>query len=441
MPSFAIGPYLAPYASTLRPCAYYATWAAVYASYLVQPGLITLLQLVVLVLAWLLPPLERWTERARMRMRRSDWATERWAWAHAGGRKPPTKYPKWVKRVANAVDYKSAWLTTQHLPPTHTGGAPTGSGHHRSSSSISSLSHLGLGMGLPAAPGGGLQQTNQTRVLLLSNFSPALKTKDLQDLLADWQDDHGGLKVKWRDDTSAWVVFADPTVAKRAFLSLVSSPPAALSPAATHTYAPCITPYTGPDVAQILQAVQNRPRSRSIAGQGTVSGGHGHARRGSGVGGSAGAAALAGLAGAGSPPPPLLPPQLSGPAPAPPLPHGHGPGPVHGHGHNRTASWTRQSIDRRAREAAAEGGAAGSPPGSSPVEGPGPDGHWRTSSPETPGGPGGILAGEAPRRFGNAGAAGAAAGSPPAVNGHRRTESRSGSEVVASAIAGLTIRE
>ncbi|BGP47512.1 hypothetical protein JCM10450v2_003367 [Rhodotorula kratochvilovae] len=312
--------------------------------------------------------------------------------------------------------------------PTHTGGAPTGSGHHRSSSSITSLSHLGLG--LPSAPGGGPSQTNQTRVLLLSNFSPALKTKDLQDLLAEWQDDHGGLKVKWRDDTSAWVVFGDATVAKRAFLSLVSNPPAALSPAATHTYAPCITPYTGADVPQILQAVQNRPRSRSIAGQGATSG---HARRGSGLGGSGGAAALAALAGV-SPPP-------SGPAP--PLPHA----PPHGqtHGHNRTASWTRQSIDRRAREAAAavEGGAGaavGSPTGSSPVDG--PDGQWRTSSPETPGGPGGILAGEAPRRFGNAVAqAQQGPASPPAVNGHRRNESRSGSEAVASAIAGLTISE
>lgn len=121
--------------------------------------------------------------------------------------------------------------------PTHTGGQPHGSGHHRSSSSITSLSQFGilppvvpivpgshsstshlanpaaiapstaLGGGPAPAPG-----PNQTRVLLLSNFSASLKTKDLQDLVAEWQDDHGGLKVKWRDDTSAWIVFNDPTV-------------------------------------------------------------------------------------------------------------------------------------------------------------------------------------------------------------------------------------
>ncbi|GJN89466.1 hypothetical protein Rhopal_002452-T1 [Rhodotorula paludigena] len=317
---------------------------------------------------------------------------------------------------------------------------PHGHGHHRSSSSITSLSSVVPPHVVPGATASP-STTNQTRVLLVSNFSPQLKTKDLQDLLAEWQDDHGGLKVKWRDDTSAWIVFGDATVAKRAFLSLVTSPPPALSPSTTHTYAPSIVPYTGPDVPQILQAVHNRPRSRSIAGGGGGGGG-GHQRRtstGSALG-SGGGQALAQSLGLGAGGSPVS--SVSG--------GGAGPGPDGGAaraaaGHNRTASWTRQSIDRRMAAAAAvspsspvDGGAGAESP-VSPLAG-----NWRSGSPETPGGPGGIVAGEAPRRFGGGGgaAAAAAAGHGAAgVNGHRRTESRSGSDAVANAVAGLTINE
>lgn len=84
-----------------------------------------------------------------------------------------------------------------------------------------------------------------------------------------------------------------PPTAKRAFLTLLSSPPPALQASETHT--PKLSAYTGPDVAQILAAVQNRPRSRSMngghsrkgsllgsggAGVGTGAGGH-HTRNGS----------------------------------------------------------------------------------------------------------------------------------------------------------------
>ncbi|GJN89467.1 hypothetical protein Rhopal_002453-T1 [Rhodotorula paludigena] len=110
MPSFAIAPYLAPYAPTLRPLAYYLTWAAYYCSYAFSPGLVTLLQLVALVLTHGLPPLERWTERARARMRDSEWAEERWAWP--GGR-PPTEYPPWLVAALRACDvrwvFADAW--------------------------------------------------------------------------------------------------------------------------------------------------------------------------------------------------------------------------------------------------------------------------------------------------------------------------------------------
>lgn len=73
--------------------------------------------------------------------------------------------------------------------------------------------------------------------------------------------------------------------AKRAYLSLLASPPEALQPTATHT--PKLQAYTGPDVSQIFTAVQNRPRSRSNAGSG------GHSRKGSLLG-SGGGSALGG---------------------------------------------------------------------------------------------------------------------------------------------------
>lgn len=56
---------------------------------------------------------------------------------------------------------------------------------------------------------------------MLSDFDPALKTKDLMDLCREWEDDRGGFKVKWRDDTSAWIVFADAAVGE-SHLSYIS---------------------------------------------------------------------------------------------------------------------------------------------------------------------------------------------------------------------------
>ncbi|KAL8278502.1 hypothetical protein RQP46_009192 [Phenoliferia psychrophenolica] len=130
------------------------------------------------------------------------------------------------------------------------------------------------------------QGNNTTRILLLSAFSPELKTRDIQALFGEWEDDRGGFKIKWSDDESCWIVFNDAVVAKRAFLTLLSSPPPALQASETHT--PKLSAYTGPDVAQILAAVQNRPRSRSING--------GHSRKGSLLG-SGGAGVGSGGAG------------------------------------------------------------------------------------------------------------------------------------------------
>ena len=51
-----------------------------------------------------------------------------------------------------------------------------------------------------------------TRLLLLSGFPSSLKTKDIQTAFSDYENVNGGFKIKWRDDTSLLVVFADATI-------------------------------------------------------------------------------------------------------------------------------------------------------------------------------------------------------------------------------------
>lgn len=51
-----------------------------------------------------------------------------------------------------------------------------------------------------------------SRILLLSGFPASLKTKDIQAAFSDYENMNGGFKIKWRDDTSLLIVFADATV-------------------------------------------------------------------------------------------------------------------------------------------------------------------------------------------------------------------------------------
>lgn len=53
---------------------------------------------------------------------------------------------------------------------------------------------------------------NPTRILLLQDFSPELKTRDLLALFCEFEDDRGGFKLKWIDETSCWIVFSDGAV-------------------------------------------------------------------------------------------------------------------------------------------------------------------------------------------------------------------------------------
>lgn len=126
-----------------------------------------------------------------------------------------------------------------------------------------------------------------TRILELSGFPPELKTRDIQAIFSQWEDDRGGFRIKWVDDTTALVIFADPApgrcllclslvsrwivlinhgilTAKRAYLHVLMSPPPSLM---TSAGVPAkVRPYDGDDAAQVISSVQNRPRSRSNAG-------------------------------------------------------------------------------------------------------------------------------------------------------------------------------
>jgi len=157
----------------------------------------------------------------------------------------------------------------------------------------------------PSAPGisgilPGQQAVNTTRILSLTGFSKELKTRDIQNIFADWEDDRGGYRIKWLDDTGCLVVFSEPITAKKAFLSLLANPHPHLLPSTSEVdgesvaVIPKLAPYTGEDVGQIVASVANRPRSRSIASNNNpnstanspshhthgrrMSSGHGHGR-------------------------------------------------------------------------------------------------------------------------------------------------------------------
>ena len=51
-----------------------------------------------------------------------------------------------------------------------------------------------------------------TRILSLTGFPKELKTRDIQAAFAEWENANGGFKIKWIDDTSLLIVFADATV-------------------------------------------------------------------------------------------------------------------------------------------------------------------------------------------------------------------------------------
>jgi hypothetical protein len=99
-----------------------------------------------------------------------------------------------------------------------------------------------------------------TRILSLTGFSKELKTRDIQGAFADCESVNGGFKIKWINDTSLLIVFADATVAKKAYLqTLASPPPVFTSPTADSVVS--IKPYDGPDAQAVIQNVNSRHQS------------------------------------------------------------------------------------------------------------------------------------------------------------------------------------
>jgi len=128
-----------------------------------------------------------------------------------------------------------------------------------------------------------------TRILSLTGFPPELKTRDIHAAFQEWESVNGGFKIKWIDDTSLFVVFADAIVAKRAYLQTLASPPAIFTSPTSDTSA-TIRPYDGPDAQTVIQAVNSRGgpgahRTRSsVSGPLTLNGLAAHARAASGAG-------------------------------------------------------------------------------------------------------------------------------------------------------------
>jgi hypothetical protein len=51
-----------------------------------------------------------------------------------------------------------------------------------------------------------------TRILYLTGFPKELKTKDIQSAFSEYENNNGGFKIKWKDDTSLLIVFQDAAV-------------------------------------------------------------------------------------------------------------------------------------------------------------------------------------------------------------------------------------
>lgn len=117
-----------------------------------------------------------------------------------------------------------------------------------------------------------------TRVLELSGFSPALQTRDIHTLLApSTHGDESIYKIKWRNDTSAYIIFQDPSIAKRAYLQLLCAPsPLMREDASDGPGSPCarlldvpyasVRPCTGAEAASLLNNVMSHtPGARTVS--------------------------------------------------------------------------------------------------------------------------------------------------------------------------------
>lgn len=108
-----------------------------------------------------------------------------------------------------------------------------------------------------------------THVIELSGFSPALHTRDLHTIFAPWNNaDNTVYRIKWLNDTTVYILFTDASLAKKAYLSLLSAPSPLLrtdyngTPPQDLAAAPCarltstayaaVRPFDGPEAAALL---------------------------------------------------------------------------------------------------------------------------------------------------------------------------------------------
>lgn len=89
-----------------------------------------------------------------------------------------------------------------------------------------------------------------TRILHLADFSAELRTRDLQLIFKDYENEKGGFRIKWVDDNNALAVFGDASIAKKAYLRMLLNPPS--------NFGGSIKPYDRPDAAQIIATLSAR---------------------------------------------------------------------------------------------------------------------------------------------------------------------------------------
>ena len=66
----------------------------------------------------------------------------------------------------------------------------------------------------------GQSAVNKTKILSLTGFSKELKTRDIQNVFVDFEDDRGGYRIKWLDDTGCLIVFSDPLTGELTVMAL-----------------------------------------------------------------------------------------------------------------------------------------------------------------------------------------------------------------------------
>ncbi|KAJ7868194.1 hypothetical protein B0H14DRAFT_2346678 [Mycena olivaceomarginata] len=92
-----------------------------------------------------------------------------------------------------------------------------------------------------------------TRILLLAGFSKELKTSDIRAVFTIWEPVKAGFDIKCRDDTSLFIVFHEPSEAKRVYLQAIALPSQIFI---SRLPGAVLTPYNALDAHNVIQAVK-----------------------------------------------------------------------------------------------------------------------------------------------------------------------------------------